>query len=47
MIRLSDEAIQLLDEHGNRSEFIDRLLRGEIAQVKCPYCNKVFTIKTK
>ena len=46
-IVLSDEATQLLAGQKNKSAFIDALIRGEIAQVKCPKCGEVFTIKTE
>lgn len=44
-IKLSDEAIALLASCKNKSAFIDALIRGEAAQIKCPDCGKIFTIK--
>jgi hypothetical protein len=46
-IRLSDEALAVLQEQPNKTAFIDALIRGEVAQVECPHCGKVFTIKTE
>lgn len=45
-IKLSDEAVAVLKEHSNMTAFVDALIRGEAAQVKCPHCGKVITIKT-
>jgi uncharacterized Zn-finger protein len=46
-IRLSDEALAVLNEQPNKTAFIDALIRGEVSQVECPHCGKVFTIKTE
>jgi uncharacterized OB-fold protein len=46
-IRLSDEALAVLNEQPNKTAFIDKLIRGEVAQVQCPHCGKVVTIKTE
>lgn len=46
-IALSDEAVALLNTQPNKSAFIDALIRGEIAQVKCPDCGRVIKIKTE
>lgn len=46
-IKLSNEAVALLNAQPNKSAFIDALIRGEAAQVKCPKCGKVITIKTE
>jgi uncharacterized OB-fold protein len=46
-IRLSDEALAVLNEQPNKTAFIDALIRGEIVQIKCPHCGKVITIKTE
>ena len=46
-IRLSDEALAVLNEQPNKTAFIDKLIRGEIVQIQCPYCGKTFTIKTE
>jgi uncharacterized Zn-finger protein len=46
-IRLSDEALAVLQEQPNKTAFIDALIRGEMAQVECPHCGKTFTIKTE
>jgi len=46
-IRLSDEALAVLNEQPNKTAFIDALIRGEVAQVECPHCGKVITIKTE
>lgn len=44
-VKLSDEALTLLKGERNKSAFIDRLIRGEVAQVKCPCCGEVFLIR--
>lgn len=44
-IKLSDEALALLKTERNKSAFIDKLIRGEMAQVKCPCCGKVFLVR--
>lgn len=44
-IKLSNEAIALLAAQPNKSAFIDALIRGEVAQIQCPHCGKVITIK--
>lgn len=46
-VRLSDEAVRLLSGEHNKSAFLDGLIRGKQAQVECPHCGKVFTIKTE
>ena len=46
-IKLSNEAMVLLNALSNKSAFIDKLVRGEVAQVKCPHCGKLITIKTE
>jgi hypothetical protein len=46
-IVLSNEAVALLAAQPNKSAFIDALIRGEVAQVECPHCGKVITIKTE
>ena len=46
-IKLSDEALAILNQQPNKTAFIDALVRGEVAQVQCPHCHKVFTIKTE
>jgi len=46
-IKLSDEARAVLAAQPNMSAFVDALIRGEAAQVKCPHCGKVITIKTE
>jgi uncharacterized OB-fold protein len=46
-IRLSDEALAVLNEQPNKTAFIDALIRGEVVQMQCPHCGKVFTIKTE
>lgn len=46
-IKLSNEAVALLSQQPNKSKFIDALIKGEVAQVKCPNCGKVLTIKKK
>ncbi len=46
-IKLSNEAVALLAAQPNKSAFIDKLIRGEVTQVKCPHCGKVITIKTE
>jgi uncharacterized Zn-finger protein len=46
-IKLSEDALRVLQEHPNKSAFIDALIRGDMAQVQCPHCHKVFTIKTE
>jgi hypothetical protein len=46
-IRLSDEALAVLNEQPNKTAFIDALIRGEVAQVECPHCGNTFTIKTE
>jgi len=46
-IRLSDEALAVLNEQPNKTAFIDALIRGEVVQIQCPHCGKVFTIKTE
>jgi hypothetical protein len=46
-VRLSDEALAVLNEQPNKTAFIDALIRGEVAQVECPHCGKVITIKTE
>jgi uncharacterized Zn-finger protein len=46
-IRLSDEALAVLNDQPNKTAFIDALIRGEVEQVECPHCGKTFTIKTE
>lgn len=46
-IRLSDEALAVLNDQPNKTAFIDALIRGEIVQMQCPHCGKTFTIKTE
>lgn len=46
-IRLSDEAIALLNQEPNKSAFLDGLIRGTTIKVKCPHCGNVFTLKTE
>lgn len=46
-VRLSDEAVALLDQERNKSAFLDALIRGNAMKVKCPHCGQVFTIKTE
>ena len=46
-IKLSNEAVALLAAQPNKSAFIDALIRGEAAQIKCPNCGKVITINTE
>jgi hypothetical protein len=46
-IRLSDEALAVLNEQPNKTAFIDALIRGEIMQIQCPHCGKTITIKTE
>ena len=46
-IKLSEDALRVLSNHPNKSAFIDELIRGEVAQVKCPKCGNTFTIKTE
>lgn len=43
-IRLSDEALAVLNEQPNKTAFIDALIRGEVAQVECPHCHKTIVI---
>ena len=45
--KITDEAKDILKQHPRKSAFIDALIRGEAAQVKCPHCGKAFTIKTE
>ena len=44
-IRLSNEAIRLLDGESNKSKFLDSLIRGKVTQVQCPCCGKIINIK--
>lgn len=46
-IRLSDDALAIYNEQPNKTAFVDALIRGEVAQVECPKCHHVFTIKTE
>ena len=46
-IRLSDEALAVLNEQPNKTAFIDKLIRGKVAQVECPHCGHRITIKTE
>jgi hypothetical protein len=46
-IVLSDEAVALLNAQPNKSAFIDALIRGDVAQIKCPNCGKIITVKTE
>jgi hypothetical protein len=46
-IVLSDEAIAQLANHPNKSAFIDALIKGEAAQIKCPDCGRVIIIKAE
>lgn len=46
-VKLTDEAVAILNQHPHKSAFIDALIRGEATQIKCPHCGKVFTIKTE
>lgn len=44
-IKLSDEAKALLDQKPNKTAFINALVRGDVAQVKCPHCGKVIELE--
>ena len=46
-IKLSNEAVELLASQRNKSAFIDALIKGEVAQVKCPHCGEIIIINTK
>lgn len=46
-VRLSEEALAIYNQQANKTAFIDALIRGEVAQVECPNCHHVFTIKTE
>lgn len=46
-VKLTDEAVAILNQHPRKSAFIDALIRGEVAQVKCPNYGAVITIKTE
>lgn len=46
-IRLSDEAVALLSNQSNKSAFIDSLIRGNLAQIECPNCHTIITIKAE
>lgn len=46
-IRLSDEAVALLKNQSNKSAFIDSLIRGKLAQIECPNCHTIITIKAE
>jgi hypothetical protein len=45
--KLSDEAMDILNQQQNKTAFIDGLLRGEIVLIKCPNCGHQVTIKTE
>ena len=46
-IRISDDALRILDGEHNKSELIDALIRGKAARLQCPKCGTVITIKTE
>jgi uncharacterized OB-fold protein len=46
-VRVSDEAVHILEGEHNKSELIDQLIQGKVARIQCPHCGKVFTIKTE
>lgn len=46
-IRISDDALRILDGEHNKSELIDALIRGKAARLQCPMCGKTITIKTE
>ena len=46
-VRISDEAVRLLEGEHNKSELIDSLIQGRTARIQCPHCGKVFIIKTE
>ena len=46
-IKLSDEALAVLNGQPNKTAFIDALIRGDVSKVKCPHCGNLITIKTE
>lgn len=46
-VRLSNEAVALLNQEHNKSAFLDALIRGKAVKIECPHCGKVITIKTE
>lgn len=46
-VRISDEAVRILEGVHNKSELIDSLIQGRTARIQCPHCGKVITIKTE
>jgi hypothetical protein len=46
-IKLSDEAIALLNAQSNKSAFIDALIRGDVVKIKCPNCGHQITVRTE
>ena len=46
-VKITDEAKDILKQHPRKSAFIDALIRGEAAQIKCPDCGKVIKLKAE
>ncbi len=44
-LRLSDEAVNLLKKEKNKSKFVDELICGKIARLKCPHCDNMIDIQ--
>ena len=45
-VKLSDDALAVLSQERNKSEFIDQLIQGKAVRLRCPHCGEVITIKT-
>ena len=43
-VRLSADAIALLNQEQNKSELIDSLILGKVARLQCPKCGGVITL---
>lgn len=39
--RLSDEAIALLGDVSNKSEYVDSIILGTHANIRCPHCGHI------
>lgn len=46
-VKLSDDALAVLQGEHNKSEFIDQLIQGKAVRLRCPHCGEVIPIKTE
>lgn len=44
-VKLSGEAVALLEKERNKSAFVDSLIRGKVSRLECPNCGEVITVR--